>query len=104
MKFIASVALGFSLLLAGTAHSAEPANIEWKRVDDRAEALYVAKKYGEALIATQEALVIAEKTEATRPLDVATTIERLAGIYLATARYGEAERLLHRVITLREKT
>ena len=77
---------------------------EAKELDKKANELFDAGNYDEALPLAQKSLEIKEKELGKGHPEVAVSLNSLAMIYHATGKYGDAELLYKRALDIREKT
>jgi len=81
----------------------QDASIEWESLHQEALKLRKAGKYPQAVIAEKKALAIAEHSVGSKHLDVASSLDNLASLYLAEGKYSQAEQLYKRSLAIREK-
>ena len=87
-------------LTTGQAH-AQGAGIEWETLNQEAMDLYRTGQYGRAVTVAEAALKVAEQNVGPDHPDVAASLENLAGLYRATKRPAEAEKLEARAKNIR---
>jgi tetratricopeptide (TPR) repeat protein len=80
---------------------AEGAGIEWDILNQEVMELHRAGKYDRAVVVAQKALEVAENSVGADHPDVATSLNNLAGLYRATERTEEAEKLERRAERIR---
>ena len=104
MKIAKLVILISLLLQLGTLNVfAQGAGIEWDTLNQEALRLYRAGKYERAIIVAQEALKVAEDNVGPNHIDVATSLNNLAGLYDTQGNYAKAEPLYKRALSIDEK-
>jgi len=69
----------------------------------RAEELYRAGRYAEAMPFAKRALALAERVRRPGHLDIGNAVNRVALIYTQQGRYADAEPLYKRVLAIKEK-
>jgi CHAT domain-containing protein/tetratricopeptide (TPR) repeat protein len=106
MNSVRHIFLMATAVLALTVWFAPPSSAQSSAADKltgRIIELYRAGRYAEAVPLAQEALAIREKALGPDHLDVALSLNNLAGLYDNQGRYAEAEPLYKRSLAIREK-
>ena len=80
---------------------AEGAGIEWDILTEEVMELNRTGKYDRGVVVAKKALEVAETSVGVDHLDVATSLNNLAGLYRATERTEEAKRLERRAERIR---
>ncbi len=96
MKYIPTIVTAFLLLLGLPSVSPSDAGIEWDILNQEVKELYRTGQYDRAVIVAKKALEVAEKNVGPNHPSVATILNNLAGLYRATKRDREAEKLERR--------
>jgi TPR repeat protein len=90
-----------SIQLAATPAQVPDADQErWQALFDQEYALYMQKRYAEALPIAQEALRLAESTFGPEHPNVASSLHGVASIYLAQGKFAEAEPFYRRTLAI----
>lgn len=96
----AFIILVFSLSVPSLATSQQES---WEDLTSKAKRLYQQGRYAEAIPIAQQALRVAEAKFNPDDIKVAPLLDNLGALYWANAQYGEAEPLLKRALSVREK-
>ena len=78
------------------------ADIEWEILNDEAKELHRTGKYDRAVIIAKKALELAEESGPNN-VNIATTLNNLAGLYKTQGEYALAEPLYKRSLKIDEK-
>ena len=104
MKYILAIATAFLLLLPATLPMfAQGAGVEWKKLSKEVVELYRTGKYDRAEIVAKKALEIAEKNVGPNHLDVASSLNNLAELYVTQGKYAQAEPLHKQALAIKTK-
>ena len=112
MKYILLITTALSLLLSAAAlgqealrpsELAQGAGIEWNILTQEAMSLYQQGRYDRAVVVAKQALEVAERNVGPNHLDVAISLNNLAGLYDTQGQYAQAEPLYKRALAIREK-
>jgi len=102
MLLVAMRVVQAAALLAGALACTGSDERTWKGLAQRTAALTEEGRYEEAVGVGQQALELAERSFGPEHPDVATSLNRLAGLYRVQGRYGEAAPLYQRALAIRE--
>ena len=102
MRKLTKIAL-LTVLIVSSTRLAYAQEKLWNELNTKVVRLYRQGQYSEALKIAEEALSVAKRTFGSDHPNVATSLNNLAELYHAQAKYAEAEPLYKQVLTIREK-